>query len=126
MLTIIEINARADGGHALQSQSGRRECWLDGYIAVPAHLEAAVWACCGYCDLDIQDGTLVGITAKEVPVVPEPDPEPTADERVSALEEALAQTDETAITLYEAQAEQETINASQDEVLLEIYEMLGG
>ena len=35
MLTIIEINARADGGHALQSQSGRRECWLDGYIAVP-------------------------------------------------------------------------------------------
>ena len=79
-----------------------------------------------YCGLDLEDVTLVGITAKEVPVVPEPDPEPTADERVSALEEALAQTDETAITLYEAQAEQETINASQDEALLEIYEMLGG
>ena len=85
MLTIIEINARADGGHALQSQSGRRECWLDGYIAVPAHLEAAVWACCGYCDLDIRDGTLVGITAKEVPVVPEPDPEPTAQDDMDAM-----------------------------------------
>lgn len=50
----------------------------------------------------------------------------TDKQRVSALEEALAQTDETAIELYEAQAEQEAINAAQDEALIEIYEMIGG
>ena len=41
------------------------------------------------------------------------------------VEEQLVQADETAIALYESQQEQETINAQQDEALMEIYEMLG-
>ena len=50
----------------------------------------------------------------------------TADtENREALEEALAGADETAISLYEAQEAQETINAQQDEALMEIYEMIG-
>jgi hypothetical protein len=57
--------------------------------------------------------------------VPEPDPTPTAEERIIILEEQLAQSDEIAITLYEAQEAQETINAQQDEALMEIYEMIG-
>ena len=47
MLTIIEIEAREDGGHGLQSQSHRTECWLDGWIAVPRELEETVWGCRG-------------------------------------------------------------------------------
>ena len=39
---------------------------------------------------------------------------------------ALAQTDETAIALFESQAAQESIDAQQDDALLDIYEMLGG
>ena len=54
-----------------------------------------------------------------------PAPPPTTSERVSILEEQLAQSDETAIALYEAQEAQETINAQQDEALMEIYEMIG-
>ena len=54
-----------------------------------------------------------------------PAPPPTTSERISILEEQLAQSDETAITLYEAQEAQETINAQQDEALMEIYEMIG-
>lgn len=42
-----------------------------------------------------------------------------------ALEQALEGTDETAISLYEAQEAQEAINAQQDEALMEIYEMIG-
>ena len=63
------------------------------------------------------------VTVEEVedPVVP-----PSTEERVTALEDALAQTDEAAIELYEAQAEQEEINAAQDEALIELYEMIGG
>ena len=53
MLTIIEIKAREDGGHGLQSQSHRTECWLEGWIAVPPELEQTAWDCAGYCDLDI-------------------------------------------------------------------------
>ena len=54
-----------------------------------------------------------------------PAPPPTTDERTSILEEQLVQADETSIALYEAQEAQETINAQQDEALMEIYEMIG-
>ena len=54
----------------------------------------------------------------------EPEPPPTTEQRVSDLEEQLTQSDETAIALYEAQEAQETINAQQDEALMEIYEMI--
>lgn len=89
-MTIIELTAREDGGHALQSQSGRSSCWLDGWIEVPANLETAVWDTLGWCDLQIENGKLVGITPAERP---EPEPEPTSiptqEERLSALEEAM-------------------------------------
>ena len=54
-----------------------------------------------------------------------PEPPPTTEQRVSDLEEQLVQADETAIALYESQQAQDTINAQQDEALMEIYEMIG-
>lgn len=51
---------------------------------------------------------------------------PTTDERLASLEDALAQTDETAIELFEAQEQQAEINAAQDDALIEIYELLEG
>ena len=54
-----------------------------------------------------------------------PAPPPSTNERIAILEEQLVQSDETAITLYEAQEAQEVINAQQDEALMEIYEMMG-
>ena len=61
----------------------------------------------------------------EVDRAARPAPPLTTSERISILEEQLAQSDETAITLYEAQEAQEVINAQQDEALMEIYEMIG-
>ena len=123
-MTIIEINAREDGSRNIQSRHGAARVWEDGYIEVPVHLEAAVWATYGWCDLQIEEGALVGITPTERP--PEPEPEPSPLDRLGLLEEALAQTDETAIALFESQAEQASINAQQDDALLDIYDMLGG
>ena len=123
-MTIIEINAREDGSRNIQSRHGAARVWEDGYIEVPVHLEAAVWATYGWCDLQIEEGALGGITPTERP--PEPEPEPSPLDRLGLLEEALAQTDETAIALFESQAEQASINAQQDDALLDIYEMLGG
>lgn len=51
--------------------------------------------------------------------------EPTTEQRVLDLEKQLAQSDEIAIALYEAQETQEVINAQQDEALMQIYEMIG-
>ena len=83
-MTIIELTAREDGGHGLQSQSGRTSCWLDGWIEVPANLEADVWSTVGYCDLQIENGKLVGITPTERPE-PEPvTPTPTELEQLRA------------------------------------------
>ena len=77
MLTIIEVAAREDGGHGLQSQSHRTECWLEGWIAVPPELEQTAWDCRGYCTLDIQEGGLVGLTPGQVPEPPAPEPTDT-------------------------------------------------
>lgn len=123
-MTIIKINPLETGQHPIQSQSHRRACWLEGWIEVPAHLHDAVWATYGWCNLQIEENKLVGITPTERP--PEPEPEPSPLDRLGALEEALVQTDEIAIALFESQAEQASINAQQDDALLDIYEMLGG
>ena len=78
MLTIIEIAARPDGGHGLQSQSHRTENWMgDEWIAVPPELEQAVWDCRGYCTLEIEDGVLVGVTPGTPPEPPAPEPTDT-------------------------------------------------
>lgn len=71
--------------------------------------------------------TVTAWEAGEIPETPpEPTPEPTIEERITDLEEALAQTDETAIALFEAQEEQNEINAAQDDALIELYELIGG
>lgn len=44
--------------------------------------------------------------------------------KVKGLESDLADTDETAIALYESSLEQEEVNAAQDEALIELYEAL--
>ena len=88
MLTIIEIEAREDGGHGLQSQSHREECWLEGWVAVPEELETAVWECGGYCDLTVEGGVLTAVTAKERPQ--EPESEPAEAERLRADVDFLA------------------------------------
>lgn len=88
MMTVIERTAGAGGAHGLQSQSHRTECWLEGWIAVPEHLIEAAWASGGYCDLTVEVGVLTGLTPTLRPAQPEP--EPTAEERLRADVDFLA------------------------------------
>lgn len=75
MLTIIELSARQDGGHGLQSQSHRTECWLEGWVAVPPQLEQTAWDCGGYCELKLDEqGALVELTPTARPAQPESAP----------------------------------------------------
>jgi hypothetical protein len=85
-MLIIQIEALESGQHPIQSQSGRKTCWLPGYIEVPHHLEREVWACLGWCDLTIEGGKLNGITPGAIPEPePAPEPEPTAQEDNDAM-----------------------------------------
>lgn len=86
-MTIIQIEALG-GLHRIERQSGRRACWLEGYIEVPAYLEAAAWETCGYCGLTIEDGKLVGVTPTERPAQ-----EPTAAKQIAELKADLEATD---------------------------------
>ena len=78
-MTIIEINAHEDGSHNLQSRNGAVRVWEDGYIEVPAHLEAKVWESMGWCELviDEETGVLTDIIPGEKPEPPEPEPSET-------------------------------------------------
>ena len=89
-MTVIKISKNDTGMHEMQSQSGRTECWLDGYIAVPEVLETKAWETLGWCELVIQDGVLVDIipTTRPAPE-PEPTPAPSYEERLAALESAM-------------------------------------
>ena len=82
-MTIIQIEPLESGQHPIQSQSHRRACWVEGYIEVPVHLEAAVWATCGWCNLQIEEGKLVGVTPTERPPEPEPEPQPPLAEDIT-------------------------------------------
>lgn len=82
-MTIISVEKLENNCHQIQYQPSRSAVWIPGYISVPAHLEGAVWDSRGYCDLTIQDGVLTGITPKDPPPLPEP--EPTDTEVLNAL-----------------------------------------
>lgn len=78
-MTIIEINAHEDGSHNLQSRNGAVRVWEDGYLEVPAHLEAKAWESLGWCELviDEETGVLTDIIPGEKPEPPEPEPSET-------------------------------------------------
>lgn len=88
MSAIINKNTKA-----FESQSHRRypENWNgNGWIPVPPHLESTALSCCPYCDLEIEEGILVGITPTERPPKPEPEePKKTLEERATEMERAI-------------------------------------
>lgn len=79
----------------------------------------------GYVEVEV-DGVRTYRNVQTGVLIDEEVRAPTTDERLASLEDALAQTDETAIELFEAQEQQAEINAAQDDALIEIYELLEG
>ena len=78
--------------HDIQTNSAWSENPYKDYAIVPDEMVTAIQETRGFCDITLnEDGTeIVGFTAREIPDIPEPTPEPTAEERLKALEEENA------------------------------------
>lgn len=59
-MIIVKVDSE-NNFHPFESQTGRDECWIDGYIQVPKTLERALENSGGFCDLFIENGALVDI-----------------------------------------------------------------
>lgn len=125
---VVAKEADENGWRSLQTSSAWAENpYGEGFAVVPDDMVPAILETMGFCDIVLnEDGTkVVEFTATEIPVFPEPEQEPTVEERLFTVEEQLLATDEVAVELYENQLAQEEINIAQDEALCELYEMMG-
>lgn len=92
-LCVISKTSNENGWHDLQKNSA----WSanpdrDKFVVVPDEMVEAIWETCGYCNIELnEDGTeVVSFTATEIPVLPEPEREPTAEEQLRADIDYLA------------------------------------
>ena len=105
---VISKESDENGWHDLQTNGAwTRNPYGEAFAVVPDNLVEDIMETYGFCDLELnEDGTeVVSFTKRAIPIIPEPDPEPTPDERIAALEEENE-------FLKETQAEQ-------DEMILE-------
>ena len=111
--------------HEIQTNSAWGTNPYEDYAVVPDEMVTEIMETRGFCDIVLnEDGTeVVEFTAREIPEMPTPTPEPTAEDRIAELEEQVAVTELTMIENYEAQEE---INAQTENALIEIYEMMEG
>ena len=93
---------------------------------------------CGFVNITVEDNIVTSMEVNQeaydayieyINSLPEPeepvDPIVELNNKVSDLSDQLAETDEAAIELYEANLALEQANADQDEAIIEIYEMMG-
>ena len=126
VVKVEDINGKKHDLHMIETNSAwGANPYGDAYAVVPDDMYEAIMETHGFCDIELnEDGTeVVSFTAREIPVIPEPPHEPTAEDRIAELEESLAITELTMIENYEAQEE---INSQTENALIEIYEMMEG
>lgn len=82
-----------NGGRDIQKNSGwSANPYPEDYAIVPDEMVPDIEETKGFCDIVLsEDGTeVVEFTAREIPEFPEKEPEPTLEERVTTIEETLA------------------------------------
>ena len=77
---VISINTFGEYAvHDIQTNSSWSTNPYEDYAVVPDEMVEAIMETRGFCDIELnEDGTeVVSFTAREIPDIPEPDPEPT-------------------------------------------------
>ena len=84
---VISKDANEYGWHDLQSNSAwSSNPYGDAFAVVPDEIVESIMETCGYCDIVLnEDGTeVVSFTAREIPVFPETEPEPSQFDLIEA------------------------------------------
>lgn len=85
---VTDINGEEHGLHEIQTNSAWSENpYGDSYAVVPDDMVLEIMETRGFCDIVLnKDGTeVVGFTAREIPEIPEEEPEPSLEEQVAEL-----------------------------------------
>ena len=82
-LCVISIETFGEYGlHDIQTSSAWGTNPYENYAVIPSDMVESIMETKGFCDIILNDeGTeVVSFTPREIPVIPEPTPEPTQDE----------------------------------------------
>ena len=74
--------------HDIQTNNAwNKNPYGDEYVVVPDNMVQAIMETRGFCDIVLNDEEteLVSFTALDIPEIPEPEPEPTAEEMLNAM-----------------------------------------
>ncbi len=89
---VISIDAFGEYAvHDIQTNSSwTGNPYETGYAVVPDNIVEDIMATQGFCDIELnEDGTeIVSFTAREIPVIPEPEPVPTEEDVWAELDKA--------------------------------------
>lgn len=89
VVKVKDINGKQHDLHMIETNtSWASNPYGDAFAVVPDDMVTAILETRGFCDIELnEDGTeIVGFTAREIPEIPEPPKEPTAEERIAELE----------------------------------------
>lgn len=89
---VISKSTWENGGRDIQSNSAwSANPYGEEYAIVPDGMVEAIMETCGFCEIELnEDGTeVVAFTALPIPEFPQPEPQPSQEERIAELEEAL-------------------------------------
>ena len=90
---VISKEANENGWHDLQTNSAwSANPYGEDYAIVPDEMVEAIMETCGYCNIELnEDGTeVVSFEVTEIPTFPEPEREPTEEEKLRADIDYLA------------------------------------
>lgn len=75
---VISINTFGEYAvHDIQTNSSwGANPYGDTYAVVPDEMVEEIMETRGFCDIAVEDGVVTGFTAREIPEIPTPDPEP--------------------------------------------------
>lgn len=78
--------------HDIQTNSSWSENPYEDYAIVPDDMTTEILETKGFCDIVLNEEGIevVSFTAREIPNIPTPEVEPTLEERVTIIEEQLA------------------------------------
>lgn len=88
-ICVISVETFGEYGvHSVQTSTAWSENpYSEGYAIVPDDMVQDIMDTRGFCDIELnEDGTeVISFAAREIPVIEEPEPEPTANELVDIL-----------------------------------------